>query len=70
MKVICIQNFSNLFDYRKDLIINKIYDVDNSIWDGFYHIKINDEHSYYFESFIFIELSKYRKDKIFKILRF
>ena len=69
MKVICIQNFSNLFDYRKDLIINKIYDVD-SIWDDFYHIKINDEHSYYFEHFLFIELSKYRKDRISKILKF
>lgn len=44
MKVVCVQNLSNLFDYRKDLIINKIYDVDN-IWNGFYHIKINDEHS-------------------------
>ena len=69
MKVICIQNFSNLFDYRKDLIINKIYDVD-SIWDGFYHINISDEHSYYFESFLFVDLSIYRKDRISKILKF
>lgn len=69
MKVVCVQNFSNLFDYRKDLIINKIYDVD-SIWDGFYHIKINDEHSYYFQNYIFVELSKYRKDRISEILKF
>lgn len=69
MKVVCVQNFSNLFDYRNTLIVNKIYDVD-SIWDDFYHIKINDEHSYYFESFLFVELSKYRKDRISKILKF
>ena len=69
MKVICIKNYFGFIDYRNTLIVNKIYDVD-SIWDDFYHIKINDEHSYYFQNFIFVELSKYRKDRISKILKF
>ena len=64
------RDINSLKEYQGKLAtISHLDDVD-SIWNGFYHIRINDEHSYYFQNFIFVELSKYRKDRISKILKF